>query len=283
MGIRFRVVSFRQKEVGGRCAMATSPVYPRPITELPPRPGLHEHISTSFDERPWTLWTPIEEHMGEYLSKSWNNFPVFYTHDLDGGGSVHADDFIELLTHHVKPNRFARAFEWCSGPGFVGYATLAHGICESLCLADFFGPAVTAARYTAKANGVEARVSIYQGDNLSALPSHESFDLVLGNPPHFPIRNMTEFSCNNDPRIYVDEGWRVHRQFFSTIRKHLTRDGLIVLSENTWGSHLETFREMIESSGLVIAGWRWSNNHGQSLWYMFVTRDDSLVRYEFGA
>jgi methylase of polypeptide subunit release factors len=220
--------------------------------------------------------------MADYLSKSWNGFPVFYTRDLDGGGTIHADDFLALLTQHVQPRRFAKAFEWCSGPGFVGYALLASGVCNSLCLADFYGPAVTAARHTAKTNHVEDRVTVYQGDNLSALPAHESFDLVLGNPPHFQNRNMSEFSCDNDPRIYVDEHWNVHRKFFSTVRRHLTRDGLVVLSENTWGSHLETFRDMIESAGLAIAGWRWSINHGQTLWYMFVTRDDATVRYEFG-
>jgi methylase of polypeptide subunit release factors len=219
--------------------------------------------------------------MVEYQSKSWNDFPVFYTHALDGGGTVHADDFLALLTKHVKPSGFGRAFEWCSGPGFVGYALLAHKVCQSLCLADFYGPAVSAARHTAKVNQVEDRVSIYQGDNLSALPPNETFDLILGNPPHFANSNMSEFSCDNDPRIYVDEGWRVHRQFFSKVRAHLNRDGLIVLSENTWGSHLDTFREMIESCGLVIAGWRWSLNHGQTLWYLFVTRDDSTVSYEF--
>lgn len=221
--------------------------------------------------------------MPAYLSKEWNTFPVFYTNDLNGGGLWHADDFLALLQHHVKPAAFERAFEWCSGPGFVGYALLANHVCASLCLADMYAPAVEAARHTAVINGVEDRVSIYEGDSLSALPPDETFDLVLGNPPHFANRNMSEFSVNNDPRIYVDEGWRLHESFFAGVRKHLTRDGLIVLSENTWGAHLETFRPMIEASGLAIAGWRWSLKHGDTLWYLFVTRDDATVKYDFGS
>ena len=134
--------------------------------------------------------------MVAYQSKKWNEFDVFYTHDLDGGGSIHADDFLKLLTDHVKPAQFRRAYEWCSGPGFIGYALLANNICKSLCLADFYGPAVSAARYTAKFNGVEDRVSIYQGDNLAALPPTESFDLVLGNPPHCVVSpNGRRLAC----------------------------------------------------------------------------------------
>ncbi|MGY3361845.1 hypothetical protein ACVWZK_008508 [Bradyrhizobium sp. GM0.4] len=83
-----------------------------------------------------------------------------------------------------------------------------------------------------------------------------------------------------ESRIYVDDKWLLHRDFFSGIRKHLMRDGLIVLVENTRGSHIETFRPMVESSGLKIVGWRWSPRFGTFNWYLFIMRDDSKMQLE---
>ena len=49
-----------------------------------------------------------------------------------------------------------------------------------------------------------------------------------------------------------DPNWRIHREFFATIGDFLTAGGVIVLQENNRGSTVETFRQMIEQSGLEI-------------------------------
>ncbi|MER9585756.1 methyltransferase [Mesorhizobium sp. M0276] len=223
-----------------------------------------------------TPTTPASEALrADYKSKSWNGISVYYTDNLDGGGLEFADDYRDLFDRFKNKPRFQRMFEWCSGPGFIGYSMLAGNISEHLCLADFYLPAIDAAKYTACQNDIEDRVTIYQGDGLLALPDSEKFDLVVGNPPHYVERNMN--NLDTEPRIYVDDKWLLHRDVFSGIRKHLERDGLIVLIENGRGSHIDTFRPMIESSGLKISGWQWSRRFN-FLYYLFIMRDDSKVQ-----
>ena len=65
---------------------------------------------------------------------------VTYRRSLDGNGSLFAPPIVEFLRHRIastRPGRpFAKAYEWCAGPAFIGFALLAAGICDELCLAD---------------------------------------------------------------------------------------------------------------------------------------------------
>jgi 16S rRNA G1207 methylase RsmC len=55
-----------------------------------------------------------------------------------------------------------RAFEWCCGPGFIGFSMLGHGLCESLCLSDINAAAVSSCQYTVRVNKLSDRVSVYR-------------------------------------------------------------------------------------------------------------------------
>ncbi|RXG84478.1 methyltransferase [Bradyrhizobium zhanjiangense] len=222
--------------------------------------------------------TTVELPRPNYKFKVWNGVSVYYTDNLDGGGLKFADDYLDLFNCFKDRPRFQRMFEWCCGPAFIGYSMLASDICESLCLADFYGPAIDAAQYTARKNNIEDRVTIYQGHGLLALPDSEKFDLIVGNPPNHVGPVM--WYSHVEPHIYVDNNWLLHREFFSGIRKHLERDGLIVLFENSRASHIDTFRPMLESSGLKISGWRWSRRFDTQYWYLFIIRDDSKMQLQ---
>ncbi|MCK1621214.1 methyltransferase [Bradyrhizobium sp. 159] len=226
--------------------------------------------------------TRTVESLRPYQSKTWNGLSVYYIENQNGGGLDYADDYLDLFKDLESGRRFGRMFEWCSGPAFIGYSMLASNICETLCLADCYRPAIDAAQYTASTNNISDRVTLYEGDGLLALPESEKFDLVVGNPPHFVERNMLEYA-NVESRIYLDDKWLLHRQFFAGIRKHLERDGLIVLFENSRGSHIETFRPMIEAAGLKISGWQWSCRFGHLFWYLFVVRNDSKLQLRMPA
>jgi 16S rRNA G1207 methylase RsmC len=93
-------------------------------------------------------------------------------------------DFIPLLQHLGLPKQ-KRVFEWCAGPGFIGFSMLGHGLCSSLCLADINPEAVRACQRTVSENGLSDRVSVYCSDNLLNIPATERWDLVVSNPPHF--------------------------------------------------------------------------------------------------
>ena len=179
-----------------------------------------------------------------YKKAAFKGIQVSYKNHLDGGGRVFGQDFIPLLQHYGLP-RQARVFEWCSGPGFIGFSMLAHGLCETLCLADINPEAVAACRRTTADNGLSDRVSVYHSDNLRSIPPDEQWDLVVSNPPHFIDEYLGSLRAH-------DPDWRVHRDFFATVAPFLRPGAVIILQENNHGSTVDTFRPMIEKSGLTV-------------------------------
>jgi SAM-dependent methyltransferase len=200
-----------------------------------------------------SLLKRIEHHIvkpGLRQLKPWRHvcygdIRVQYKHHLDGGGRTNGLDYLPLFRDLGMP-RQARAFEWCAGPAFIGFALLGYGFCDSLCVADINPEAVEACRRTVWDNRLASRVAVYRSDNLAAIPEAEHWDLVVGNPPHFADTSPGQLR-------YHDADWRLHRQFFASVGRFLKPGGVIVLLENNLGSTAETFRGMIESAGLSIA------------------------------
>jgi predicted RNA methylase len=179
-----------------------------------------------------------------YKQAEFKGIRVSYKSHLDGGGRGFGQDFIPLLQHYGL-SRQARAFEWCAGPGFIGFSLLAHGLCQTLCLADINPEAVQACRRTIADNALSDRVAVYCSDNLQDIPPAEKWDLVVSNPPHFIDEYLGNLRAH-------DPDWRVHRDFFRTVASFLKPGGVIILQENNHGSTVETFRPMIDESGLTI-------------------------------
>jgi predicted RNA methylase len=179
-----------------------------------------------------------------YKQAAFKGIRVSYKDHLDGGGRGFGQDFIPLLQHYGLPMQ-RRAFEWCAGPGFIGFSLLAHNLCETLCLADVNPESVQACRRTIANNALSDRVSVYCSDNLRSIPPTEQWDLVVSNPPHFIDEYLGNLRAH-------DPDWRVHRDFFRTIAPFLKPDGVIILQENNNGSTVDTFRSMIEESGLSV-------------------------------
>jgi tRNA1(Val) A37 N6-methylase TrmN6 len=169
---------------------------------------------------------------------------VEFKKHLDGGGTGFGQDFIAFLQLRHMPGQ-QRIFEWCAGPGFIGFSLLAHGLAETLCLADINAEAVEACQRTIAKNGLAERVSVYHSDNLKNIPDSERWDLIVSNPPHFADDYI------GDLRTY-DDSWHIHREFFTAVDRFLKPGGVIVLQENNRGSIAETFRPMIEAAGLSI-------------------------------
>src|SRR5215467_9087861 len=108
---------------------------------------------------------------------------VVFEPALDGGGSTFGQEFIQVVADRIGPSQ--HIFEFCAGPGFIGFSLLAHGLCEKLTLADINPEAVQACRRTIADNALSDRVSVYCSDNLQDIPAAEKWDLVVSNPPHF--------------------------------------------------------------------------------------------------
>jgi predicted RNA methylase len=187
---------------------------------------------------------PVLRRMRPYRTATYAGLRVAYKRHLDGGGSTFGQEFVPVLRGRGMP-KVQRAFEWCAGPGFIGFSLLAHGLCETLCLADVNGEAVAACRKTVRDNALEGRVAVYRSDNLKDIPPVEQWDLVVSNPPHFVDRSPGQLRYN-------DPDWSVHRGFFDSIARHLKPGGVIVLQENNRGSTPGTFTQMIADAGLVV-------------------------------
>jgi tRNA1(Val) A37 N6-methylase TrmN6 len=173
---------------------------------------------------------------------AYGNIRVNYRDHLDGGGRAFGIDCLPLF-HDLGMPRQERVFEWCSGPGFIGFALLGHSFCDTLCLADINPEAVKACRLTVVQNGLAERVAVYHSDNLNGIPTSERWDLVIGNPPHFSDLSPGELR-------FHDGCWSLHRNFFARIGNFLKPGGMIVLVENNHGSTAETFRSMVDDAGL---------------------------------
>jgi len=78
---------------------------------------------------------PVLRRMWPWRHKNLNGIRVNYLHRLDGGGTAFGQGYIPYLRNRGMP-RQARTFEWCAGPGFIGFSLLGCGLTETLCLAD---------------------------------------------------------------------------------------------------------------------------------------------------
>lgn len=174
---------------------------------------------------------------------------------LDGGGPRTWPDFVKMVSEHVGP--VDHAYEWCSGPGYIGFALLGSGLCNRLTVADINPDAVAACRETVRRNGLEDKVNVYLSDNLRAIPESEKWDLVIGDPPHFPEALQRHIDDGFVLRS-VDADWKVHKAFFKQVPKHVKPGTHLLLSESrVAGDNDEFIIGLVESAGFELQGPIW--------------------------
>lgn len=196
--------------------------------------------------------------MIEFAIPGQPDFRVSYNSNEDGGGTWFGQEYVPIIQQRYQ-RRFGRCLEWCSGPGFIGFALLAHDICDSICLVDSHVPVSASIRETTRRNGVEQKTTFYCCNEIAELPPDERFDLVVANPPHY-------LECPGDAnyqRIAVDQDWHTHREFYRNIGQHIDQHSVILIQENQAGSRdgPAEFRGMIERSGLKITNYFTSPAH----------------------
>jgi hypothetical protein len=119
------------------------------------------------------MQTNTPQHIWRY-----GGIDVMYHPDLDGDGTNQAASFVRFIRNYFgQQQHFASVFEWCAGPAFIGFALLAEGICDRLCLADVNPTAVDYVRRTVSANGLADCVCSYVSNNLASVSPSERFDL----------------------------------------------------------------------------------------------------------
>ena len=185
----------------------------------------------------------------EFITSGQSKLSVFYHSWMDGGGTWFGQEYVDIIRDRYPGRVFERCYEWCSGPAYIGFNILDHGLCGSLCVSDVYQPAIQAVHETIKNNKLH-NVSAYATGTVSQLPENEKFDLVVANPPHF----LTCPGDENYQRIAVDQNWTAHQEFFANIGQHLLPNGIILLQENQSGSmnREQDFEPFIDAAGLQI-------------------------------
>jgi methylase of polypeptide subunit release factors len=170
---------------------------------------------------------------------------------------------------------FNNCFEWCSGPGFIGFELLSENICNNLFLADIYQPALAAINKTAWSLPERYRFKVNSAHikGIADLPTDWKFDLVVGNPPHWNHNVgafITNMRCRD--RLCQDEDWNLHREFFKNIGPHLNDGAVILLQEQPLASGPNMFKAMIEDVGLRIKDCYFEKNF-QEMYYLEVEKN----------
>jgi methylase of polypeptide subunit release factors len=181
-----------------------------------------------------------------YYKVKYGAIDVSYLPVLDGGGMTLGQQYLDVIRQ--KTGKVGHLFEYCAGPGFIGFSLLAHGLCDKLTLADVNPEAVKAVRHTIEENGLQDRVAVYQSDCLDQIPQTEKWDLVVSNPPHFD-GNHDEYQA---AIRLVDPGWQIHAKFYRDVKKFLNPNASIIFQENSTATRAEDFENMIRQNGLKL-------------------------------
>jgi methylase of polypeptide subunit release factors len=205
-----------------------------------------------------------------YKIKDVYGISVYHTAITHGGGIPIYPDFA-LTVQDQYPNRtFNNCLEWCAGPGFIGFALLAKQICNHLTLADIYQPSIDLVNATIKFNKLNSNTSVFLSDNFKSIPSNK-FDLIVGNPPHFSNDVYAKYLPHwkhTGNRIYQDTNWKIHYDFFKSVKEFMTDDCKILLIENIRGCSEETFKDVIFDNGLEITNHFLSPTLSTNYWYL---------------
>lgn len=193
---------------------------------------------------------------------------------LTGGGNTYRNYLLPLLRKQEKT--WNRTFEWCCGHGVLGFEILSSGLCQQLVLSDYYDLAVQTCLQNAEQLGYPDCVNGYITPSIAEIPSHEVWDLVVGNPPNVMDEEGQRNFCTQQGqsqemidlalRITIDHQLDTHRDFFTHISQHLRPGADVWLTVSR--PHLENLiQPMVESltslelqevypmDGLELAHW----------------------------
>lgn len=186
------------------------------------------------------LWQPRPEFEPVV---TFHGLLIFDREDLHGGGVWWAQEFARALIH-FGIGKCQRIFDFCAGPGYIGYFLLASGYCETLAMADIDPEAMAAARFTARYNGIENLVALYTSDVLEQIPATEKWDLVVQYPPFLKPEGPQTKTV-----LEYDQTGTLPARFYTSVKKFMRPGGLVLSLLGTGDSTPEYFRPMIEAGG----------------------------------
>ena len=201
-----------------------------------------------------------------------SGFTVVDSPELNGGGTLLSGPLCDFIEDRY-PKRYQVCFEWCSGPGYIGFELLRRGMVERVVFGDINPNAIDCVKQTADLAGLNGEVSAYVSDNMADIPKELKFDLVVGNPPNYCGINLEHPAgemMRKDLRPF-DEDWHIHREFYGSIANYLRPGADLFITEiNPWsdqvfippfesvpydirpGPPIDDFKEMIKDGDLTL-------------------------------
>ena len=135
--------------------------------------------------------------------------------------------------------------EMCSGPGFMGFHLLSKGYCNELYLVDINRENLKHINETRRLNDIN-NVKFIHSNGFGRIKKGDEVDTIISNPPHFKTLRPEGYRFDNEKLLSLDEDMNFHKEFFKNVRKHLSKDGVIILVENCDGVTEDDIRELIK-------------------------------------
>jgi methylase of polypeptide subunit release factors len=176
----------------------------------------------------------------------YQDITVAFKASLNGGGTTFGQEYLDVVREKFGP--VDHLYEFCCGPGFIGFSLMAHDLCKKLTLSDINPDAIAVCNETINNNNLQNEVFTYVSNCLDEIPPSEKWDLVVSNPPHWP--QYDDIHGTDIRRFDID--LNIHKKFYRDIPKYLKPDGSILLQENGQATSVDDFTQMIEENGLQI-------------------------------
>lgn len=222
-----------------------------------------QHIDTTEIENiPEPILQPIPENLNwdKVVMELKSSITIEYPKHIESDGQLYTVSLLDSIRKTGK-HYYERALDWCSGNGILGFEVLGAGIAKQIVFADSYYVAVDSALENANKNHLGKYVTGHVAPSIKLLPDIERWDLVICNPPQYRSKqhylnskknkDMDPVSFENTYRLYVDEDWELHKEFFTNINEKLLPGADIYMIDIVWE---DSFIDWARQNKLLFRG-----------------------------
>lgn len=196
-----------------------------------------------------------------------NESKIYYDEHLDGGGTVFGINALKSIKNKLISGK---TLEMCSGPGFIGFWLYFNGYTNDLTLSDINSENKKYIEKTIENNNLNFVKFVESNcfDNIE-----DNFDVIISNPPHFKTIRPGGYRSKHEELISLDKDMNFHKKFFEKAKNYITKNGKIILIENTNGvTHediIELSKDIFDVEFLEFSNYDWP---GKSLFYTIILK-----------
>ena len=170
------------------------------------------------------------------LSEAWQQG---YRFEVSPSVLIPRSPIAELLVNGLspwvdEPESISRMADICTGSGCLAILAALHFPNAQVDATDLSEAALTTARRNIDAYALTHRVKAHAGDLLAALPTGQTYDLIICNPPYVNQTSMTDLPAEflREPNMALaggEDGMALIKPLMANIAKKLTPEGYLLL------------------------------------------------------